>query len=214
MAGARKGQIIVDASTVPPWESKAMAERLSKHEIVWLDAPVSGSQAQAREGNIVFMVGGERSVFEKIKPILDRIGKKTVYVGKNGSGAMLKLLVNHTLFLNQAAAIEGLVLGLKADIDPDVMLDVLTSGAAASQLIATRGKDMLDGNFEPKGPVTVAVKDLGLSLEAARQLGVVLPLGALYYQFLLKAHYNGWDKNDSTIVMKIYEQLAGIAKNS
>jgi 3-hydroxyisobutyrate dehydrogenase-like beta-hydroxyacid dehydrogenase len=210
LAGARKGQIVIDTSTSPPWESKAMGEKLARKGIEWMDVPISGSSAQARVGNMVFMAGGKRSIFERIKPILDRIGKKTVYVGKNGDGAMLKLVVNHILYLNEAAAIEGLVLGLKAGLDPEIMFDVITSGAASSDLIMARGKDMLAGNFEPKGPVILAVKDLGLSLESAKQLGVVLPVGGLYQQLLLKAQYNGWNRNDATIVMKIYEQLAGI----
>jgi 3-hydroxyisobutyrate dehydrogenase-like beta-hydroxyacid dehydrogenase len=208
MEGTRKGQIVADTSTSPPWESKALGERLAKKGIEWMDVPISGSSAQARVGNMVFMVGGKRVIFEKIKPVLDRIGKKTVYAGKSGSGATLKLVINHTLYLNQAAAIEGLVLGLKAGLDPDVLFDVITSGAASSDLLLARGKDMLHSNFSPKGPVILANKDLALSLETAKRLGVVLPVGALYQQLLLKAHYNGWDREDATVVMKIYQQLA------
>lgn len=215
--GAQKGLIVVDTSTSPPWESKALGERLEKKGIDWMDIPISGSSAQARVGNMVFMAGGKRAVFERIKSVLDRIGKKTVYAGKSGAGATLKLVVNHTLYLNQAAAIEGLVLGLKAGLNPDVLFEVITSGAAASDLLIARGKDMLNGNFSPKGPVVLANKDLDLSLETARKLGVVLPVGALYQQLLLKAHYNGWDREDATVVMKIYQQLAekpGITKKS
>ena len=210
LEGAQQDQIIVDTSTVPPWETKAMAKKLVKKGIDWMDVPISGAANQARVGNMVFMAGGEKSVFKKVKPVLDKVGKKTVYVGKNGDAAMLKLVVNQTLFLNQASAIEGLVLGLKAGLDPNVMLDVLTSGAAGSDLIAARGRDMLTGNFEPKGPVWLAVKDLGLALESAKRFGVVLPMAGLYQQLLLNAHYSGWDQRDATVVMKIYEQLAGI----
>ena len=209
LEGARRGQIVVDTSTSPPWESKVLGARLARKGIEWMDIPISGSSAQARVGNMVFMAGGKRAVFEKVRPVLDRIGKKTVYAGKSGSGATLKLAVNHTLFLNQAAAIEGLVLGLKAGLNPDVLLEVITSGAASSDLLLARGKDMLRGDFSPKGPVGLAVKDVALSLETAKQLGVVLPVGALYQQFLLKAHYNGWDREDATAVMKIYQQMAG-----
>jgi len=207
--GAQRGQTVLDTSTSPPWESRALGERLAQKGIEWMDVPISGSSAQARVGNMVFMVGGKRSLFEKIKPVLDRIGKKTVYVGKMGDGATMKLVINHTLFLNQAAAIEGLILGLKAGLNPDVLLDVITSGAASSDLLIARGRDMLNGNFSPKGPVSLANKDLALSLETAKRLGVVLPVGALYQQLLLKAHYNGWDREDATVVMRIYEQLAG-----
>jgi 3-hydroxyisobutyrate dehydrogenase-like beta-hydroxyacid dehydrogenase len=208
MEGTRKGQIVADTSTSPPWESKALAERLAKKGIEWMDVPISGSSAQARVRNMVFMAGGERAVFQKIKPVFDRIGKKTVYAGKSGDGATLKLVINHTLYLNQAAAIEGLVLGLKAGLHPDVLFDVITSGAASSDLLLARGKDMLNNNFSPKGPVILANKDLALSLETAKRLGVVLPVGALYQQLLLKAHYNGWDREDATVVMRIYQQLA------
>ena len=206
--GMQKGQIVADTSTSPPWESKALGARLAKKGIDWMDIPISGSSAQARVGNMVFMAGGKRTVFEKVKPVLERIGKKTVYAGKSGAGATLKLVVNHTLYLNQAAAIEGLVLGLKAGLDPDILYEVITSGAAASDLLIARGKDMIRGNFSPKGPVVLANKDLDLSLETARRLGAVLPVGALYQQLLLKAHYNGWDREDATAVMKIYQQLA------
>ncbi len=206
--GARKRQIVIDTSTSPPWESRALGKRLAQRGLDFLDVPISGSSAQARVGNMVFMAGGKKSVFEKIKPVLDRIGKKTVYAGKNGAGARMKLVINHTLYLNQAAAIEGLVLGLKAGLNPGVLFDVITSGAASSDLLMARGKDMLKGNFSPKGPVILANKDLALSLEMAKQMGVVLPVGALYQQLLLKAHYNGWDLEDATAVMKIYYQLA------
>jgi len=207
---AQKGQIVIDTSTSPPWESRAMAEKLAKKGIEWLDVPISGSSAQARVGNMVFMAAGKRTVFERIKPVLDRVGKKTTYIGKHGDGATLKLVVNHILYLTQAATIEGLVLGLKSGLDPIIMFDVITSGAASSDLMVSRGRDMLAGNFEPKGPAVLAIKDLGLSLETGKQLGVVLPVGGLYYQLLLQARYNGWDLKDATVVMRLYKQLAGM----
>jgi 3-hydroxyisobutyrate dehydrogenase-like beta-hydroxyacid dehydrogenase len=210
-AGGREGQIVVDTGTSPPWESRALGERLAMKGLEWMDITISGSSAQARVGNMVFMAGGKKSVFEKIKPVFDSIGKKTLYVGKSGDGAMLKLVVNHILYLNEAAAIEGMVLGLQAGLDPKVMFDAISSGAASSDLIMARGKDMLAGNFSPKGPVILANKDLALSLETAKRLEVVLPVAAVYQQLLLKAHYNGWDREDATIVMKIYQQLAGKA---
>ena len=210
----RKGQIVVDTSTVPPGETKAMADRLAMHGIDWMDVPISGAANQAREGNMVFMAGGKKATFNKIKPVLDQVGKKTVYVGKNGDGVRLKLVVNQTLFLNQAAAVEGLTVGLKAGLDPEVMLDVLTSGAAGSDLLAARGRDMLQGNFKAKGALWITIKDLGLALESARQLGVVLPMAGLYQQLLLSAQYSGWNHLDATVVMKTYQQMtaSGCAK--
>jgi 2-hydroxy-3-oxopropionate reductase len=203
LANARKGQIILDTSTVEPWESKAMAERLAPKGIEWLDVPISGAASQVRVGDMVFMVGGKKEIFDQIKPILDKIGKKTVYVGKNGDAAMLKLVVNCVLFLNMAAAIEGLSLGLKAGLDPDIMLDALISGAAGSNLLEVRGKDMVKGDFTPKGKL--GFKDARLMLDSAERLQVMLPVLGLYKQLMLKAHYEGWGDLDGTVVMKLYE---------
>lgn len=204
-----KGQIVVDTSTVPPDKTKSMAAKLAGRGIEWMDVPISGAANQARVGNMVFMAGGKKSTFNRIKPILDKIGKKTVYVGKNGEAAQLKLVVNQTLFLNQAAAVEGLTLGLKAGLNPEVMLDVLTSGAAGSDLLEARGKDMVKGDFKPKGALWITIKDLGMALESAKKLGVTLPVAGLYQQLLLSAQYAGWNDSDATVVMRIYEQLAG-----
>jgi 3-hydroxyisobutyrate dehydrogenase-like beta-hydroxyacid dehydrogenase len=242
LEGAHEGQIIIDCSTVPPHKTKAMAEKLTPKGIHWMDVPISGAATQAREGNMVFMAGGKKEIFDQVKPVLDKVGKKTVYVGKHGDAAMLKLTVNLVLFLNQAAAVktvyvgkhgdaamlkltvnlvlflnqaaavEGLSLGLKAGLDPAVLYDVLVSGAAGSDLIKTRGKDMLAGNFSPRGALWIGVKDLGLALEAAKTIGVACPMAGLYEQMLLSAHHRGWDDQDATVVMRIYEGLAGIER--
>ena len=205
----RKGQIIADMSTVAPWETASMAKRLSRMGVHWMDVPVSGSAAEAREGDLVLMAGGPRSVFKKIKPVLDKVGRKTVHVGKNGQGSMLKLIVNHTLFINQAAAVEGLTLARKSGIDPDLVYDVMISGAARSSLIVQRGQDMLRHDFKGKGALAIAAKDIGLCLENARRLGAAAPMAALYQQFLLSALRRGWEDRDATSVMRIFEELAG-----
>ena len=206
--GAKKGQIIIDMSTSPPWESRGLGERLAKRGLHWMDIPISGSSVQAGVGNILFMAGGGKSIFNRVKPVLDRIGKKTVYVGPSGHGATLKVAINHTLHINHAAAIEGMVLGLKAGLDPDILYEVMSSGGASSDQLATRGREMVMGKFPLRSSIAVANKDTGLSLEMGNRLGVPLPVGALYKQFLLNAHYKGWDQEDATIVMKIYEELA------
>ena len=162
---------------------------------------------------MVFMVGGKRSVFERIKPVLDKVGKKTVYVGKNGTGATLKLVVNQTLFLNQASAVEGFTHGLKAGVNPEAMYEVLASGAAGSDVIAARGRDMLGGQ-EAQGNIRLTLKDLGLALENGRRLGVMLPMAALYHQFILQAFYRGWIRRADTAVMRVYRDLSGIQKKS
>ncbi len=209
---ARRGQIIADTSTSPPWESRALGQRLSKLGIEWMDIPISGSSVQARVGNMLFMVGGKKSLFEKVKPVLDSIGKKTVYAGGMGDAATLKVVVNHTLNLNQAAAIEGMVLGLKAGLNPDLMYEVMSSGGASSDQLVSRGKAMLAGDFTTRSTVSITKKDTTLGLEMGKRLGVVLPIAAVYLQFLQNAENRGWDQKDATIVMKIYEELANFTR--
>lgn len=209
---AKKGQIIIDTSTVPPWETRDMAKRLAKKGIEWMDVPVCGSSAKAKKGDMIFMAGGKKSTYNRIKPVLEKISKKTIYAGKHGHAAMLKLVHNQILYLNQIAAIEGFSVGLKAGLDPDVMMDLLESADASSDIIKARGRDMLCGDFSPKGPVWVAIKDIETILENAKRLGVVAPVAGLYHQLLLQARYNDWESSDATVVLKIYENLAGIRK--
>ena len=209
---ARRGQIIADTSTSPPWESRALGQRLSRRGIEWMDIPISGSSVQARVGNMLFMVGGKKSLFKKVKPVLDSIGKKTVYAGRMGDAATLKVVINHTLNLNQAAAIEGMVLGLKAGLAPDLLYEVMSSGGAASDQLISRGKAMLAGDFTTRSTVSITKKDTALGLEMGKKLGVVLPIAAVYLQFLQNAQNRGWDQKDATIVMKIYEELANFTR--
>ena len=192
----------------------AMAQKLAKKGVHWMDVPVSGAANQARLGNMVFMVGGKKTVFNKVKPVLDQVGKKTVHAGKNGDAAMLKLVVNLVLFLNQAAAIEGMTMALKAGLDTDVLWDTLVSGAAGSDVINARGQDMLAGDFKAKGALWIGIKDLDLALDAGKELGVMLPVGGLYRQFMLHAFQRGWGQEDCTVVLRIYEELAGIKRKA
>ena len=104
------------------------------------------------------------------------------------------------------------MLALKAGLDPQVTIEVLTSGAAASDLIAARGKDMLEGNFKVKGPLRLGVKDIRLMLESAKQMGVMLPMLSLLEHFILQGVYNGWGESDGTVIMRIWEQMAGIQR--
>ena len=212
LESAGKGQIVVDTTTVPPSETQAMARRMTKRGIDWMDVPVLSAPKQVMEKRTVFLVGGKKSAFKKIKPVLDKIGMRTVHVGKNGDGAKLKLVHNLILFINEAAAIEGFTLGLKAGLDPRVMHEVIQQGPAASDLIERRGKDMLVGDFKVKGSLTIGVKDVGLALDSAKDLKVVLPIAGLYHQYLLNAQYRGWDEEDATVVMRLYEEMSNLKR--
>ncbi len=210
--GAEKGAVIADMSTVPPKFAASMAEKAGERGFSWLDTPVSGVGKQAAVKDLVVMSAGPKDAYDLAKPVFDAIGKKTIYVSeKNGLAAQLKLVVNLVLFINMAGAAEGLTLGLKAGIPADVMLDTLCSGAAGSNVLDVRGKDMLADNFPPSGPIWIVLKDLACAIESAKDLDVPVPLGGLLEHFYMMQRSKGRQDEDGSSIFRIYKELANIS---
>lgn len=210
--GAEKGTVIADMSTVPPKFAVSMAEKAGERGLSWLDTPVSGVGKQAAVKDLVVMSAGPKGAFDLAKPAFDAIGKKTIYVSeKNGLAAQLKLVVNLVLFINMAGAAEGLTLGLKAGIPADVMLDTLCSGAAGSNVLDVRGKDMLADNFPPSGPIWIVLKDLACAIDSAKDLDVPVPLGGLLEHFYMMQRSKGRQDEDGSSIFRIYKELANIS---
>lgn len=210
--GAEKGAVIADMSTVPPKFSISMAEKAEGRGLSWLDTPVSGVGKQAAVKDLVVMSAGPKKAFDLAKPAFDAIGKKTVYVSeKNGLAAQLKLVVNLVLFINMAGAAEGLTLGLKAGIPADVMLETLCSGAAGSNVLDVRGKDMLADNFPPSGPIWIVLKDLACAIESAKDLDVPVPLGGLLEHMYMAQRSKGRQNEDGSSIFRIYKELANVS---
>jgi len=210
--GAAKGTVVADMSTVPPKFARSMSEEAKARGLVWLDCPVSGVGKQAAVKDLVVMSSGPKKAFETAKPAFDAIGKKTVYVGEdNGLAAQLKLVVNLVLFINMAGAAEGLTLGLKAGIPADVMLETLCSGAAGSNVLEVRGKDMLAGHFPPSGPIWIVLKDLACAIDSAKDLKVPVPLGGLLEHLYMVQKSKGRENEDGSSIFRIYQELANMA---
>ena len=173
---------------------------------------MSGVGKQAAVKDLVVMSAGPKNAFDLAKPAFDAIGKKTIYVSeKNGLAAQLKLVVNLVLFINMAGAAEGLTLGLKAGIPSDVMLDTLCSGAAGSNVLDVRGKDMLAEHFPPSGPIWIVLKDLACAIESAKDLDVPVPLGGLLEHFYMAQRSKGRQDEDGSSIFRIYKELANIS---
>jgi 3-hydroxyisobutyrate dehydrogenase-like beta-hydroxyacid dehydrogenase len=208
-SGCGEGTIIADMSTVPPKFSEDMSKIAEEKGFTWLDCPVSGVGKQAAVKDLVVMVAGPRNSFDKAKPAFDAIGKKTVYVSeKNGHAAQLKLVVNLVLFVTMAGAAEGLTLGLKSGLDPDIMLDVLCSGAAGSNVLEVRGKDMLSNHFPPSGPINIVLKDLECAIQSAKDQDVPVPLAGLLEQIYLSQRSKGRGNEDGSSIFRIFQELA------
>ncbi len=209
--GTGSGAVIADMSTVPPSFSRSLAQSVEERGLSFLDTPVSGAGKQAQVKDLVVMSSGPKAAFKKAKVAFDAIGKKTVYVGEeNGLAAQLKLVVNLVLFVNMAGAAEGLTLGLKAGISPDIMLDTLCSGAAGSNVIEVRGKDMLADNYPPSGPIWIVLKDLDCAIASADDMDVPVPLAGLVRNFYMAQKSKGRENEDGSSVFRIFKELANI----
>ena len=170
-AGGRPGLVIVDASTVSPSRSRAIGEELAKRGIHFLGAPCTGSKPGAEKGTLTFMVGGDKEVFERVRPYFEPMGKQLYYCGGPGQGLAAKLAQNLILSNLLQAFNEGMVLSTKAGVDPVLMLEILNNSAARSGLIAFKAPYVFDRNFETNFSVKWMHKDIELMLEAARTSG-------------------------------------------
>jgi 3-hydroxyisobutyrate dehydrogenase-like beta-hydroxyacid dehydrogenase len=208
--GARPGAVVADASTIGPSASRKIGEALAKKRIDFLDAPCTGSKPGAESGNLTFMIGGDKAVFEKVKPYFEPMGKRLYYCGGPGMGLHAKLTQNLVLCNILQAFNEGIVLSTKAGIDPQLMLDILTNSAAKSGLIEFKAPYVFDRNFAPNFSVKWMHKDIGLMLESGRELEVPLPLTSLTWQMFQAAISTGHADEDICSTIKTLESWAGV----
>jgi 3-hydroxyisobutyrate dehydrogenase-like beta-hydroxyacid dehydrogenase len=209
-AGAAPGSIIVDTSTIAPSASVAIAEKLAAKEIDFLGAPVTGSKPGAEGGTLTFMVGGDKAVYEKVKPYIEAMGTQFYYCGGQGAGLHAKLTQNLILSNLLQAFNEGMVLCAKAGIDPELMLDILNNSAARSGLVAFKAPYVFARNFETNFSIKWMHKDVGLMLRSGDEQGVPLPLTGLTHQLLKAAIAKGYGEEDICASIKVLEGFAGV----
>ena len=210
MEGAKKGSVIVDTSTVSPTSSVAMTTLLKKKGIDFLGAPCTGSRPGAEGGNLTFMVGGSKKVFEANKANFEAMGKRLYYCGGPGMGLHAKLTQNLILSNLLQAFNEGLVLSTKAGVSPELMLDILDNSAAKSGLIAFKAPYVFRRDFSTNFSVKWMHKDIGLMLESAEELGVPLPLTSLTQQMFRAAIAQGHGEEDICSTVKVLESIVGV----
>lgn len=208
--GARAGSVVVDASTVSPKASRRIAQRLAAKGVHFLDAPCTGSKPGAENGTLTFMVGGERSVFERVRPYFEPMGKQLYYCGGPGMGLHAKLTQNLILCNILQAFNEGMVLAVKAGVDPELMLEILNNSAARSGLIAFKAPFVFRRDFSTNFSTKWMHKDIGLMLESAEELRVPLPLTAVTQQMFRAALSKGLAEDDMCSTIKVLEEITGV----
>jgi 3-hydroxyisobutyrate dehydrogenase/2-hydroxy-3-oxopropionate reductase len=207
MDAAKPGTVIVDASTVASAYSKSASARCKAKGVDFLDAPCTGSKPGAENGTLTFMIGGDKEVFEKVKPLLEPMGKRLYYCGGPGLGMHAKLTQNLILSNLLQAFNEGLVLATKAGVDPTLMLDILDNSAAKSGLISFKAPYVFRRDFTTNFSVKWMHKDIGLMLDSGRELGVPLPLTSLTHQMFQAAIATGHGDEDICSTIQVLESL-------
>lgn len=208
--GARRGTIVADASTIAPTVSREIGQALAAKGVEFLDAPCTGSKPGAEGGTLTFMIGGDHAVFERIRPYLEAMGKLFYYCGGPGMGLHAKLSQNLILSNLLQGFNEGMVLAVKAGVDPDLMLDILNNSAAKSGLVSAKAPLVLRRAFDAAFSVKWMHKDIGLMLDSANELGVPVPLTALTGQMFQAAIAKGHGDEDICATIKVLEELTGV----
>ncbi|MEM2876338.1 MAG: 2-hydroxy-3-oxopropionate reductase [Candidatus Bathyarchaeia archaeon] len=206
---ARPGLIVIDMSTISPSVTRKIAEKLREKGVEMLDAPVSGGEVGAKQGTLSIMVGGSEDVLKECLPILEVLGKRITYMGANGMGQMTKLCNQVICALNIQAVCEGLMLGAKAGLDLEKLLNVVTAGAAGSWMLSNLGPKMIKRDFEPGFKIVHQQKDLRLALTQASELNLPLPGTALVNQMLRAVEAAGMGEKGTSAAIVAMEMISG-----
>jgi len=204
--GARK--IVVDMSSISPIATKNFAQRINALGADYIDAPVSGGEVGAKAASLTIMCGGEQAVFEKVRPLFEKMGKNITLVGGNGDGQTTKVANQIIVALTIAAVGEALLFASKAGADPAKVRQALMGGFASSRILEVHGERMIKRTFAPGFRIRLHQKDLGLALQGARELGLALPQTAGAAQLMQACAANGWDQLDHSALVKALEQMA------
>lgn len=204
----RPGGLLIDMSTISPATAVEVHAALGSRGVGALDAPVSGGDKGAIAGTLSIMVGGSESDYERAKPLFEAMGKTIVHVGGPGAGQTVKACNQVVVALNYAAVSEALVLGSKAGVDPNKIIEVLSGGLAASRVLEMRGPTMVAHHFAPGFRVNLHRKDLGIALATGKEHGVPLPATALVSQLFDALAAVGRGDLDHSSLITVLEDLA------
>jgi 2-hydroxy-3-oxopropionate reductase len=208
--GARaERKVIVDMSSISPLATKAFAQKINALGADYIDAPVSGGEVGAKAASLTIMCGGSADAFDRVRPLLDKLGNNITLVGGNGDGQTTKVANQIIVALNIAAVSEALVFAAKAGADPAKVRQALMGGFASSRILEVHGERMIKRTFNPGFRIRLHQKDLGLALQGARELGVALPQTAGAAQLMQVCAANGMGELDHSAIVRAVEIMSG-----
>jgi len=208
--GWKKGDVYIDMSTNSPLTIRRIAKDARAKGVTVMDAPVSGGTKGAELGTLTIMVGGDPTALEKVRKVLESMGKKIFHVGDVGCGNVAKLVNNMIGLACGSITAEGFVLGVKAGIDPNVLYEIIKVSTGNSWTLQQYPDTVFKGNFEPGFKVSLAYKDIGLALALGDECGVPLPVGKAVAKDLEDAMTAGLaDKGVDSVIINL-EKTTGV----
>lgn len=209
-AHARPGTLVIDFSSIRPDITVQLAEQAAQNGLRIIDAPVSGGELGAKNATLSIMVGGSATDFDTARPILETVGKTIVHVGSNGAGQTVKAANQLIVAGNIELLAEALTFLQAYDVDTDAAVAVLGGGLAGSAVLDQKAPKMLSRNFDPGFRIALHHKDLGILTAAAREAGVVTPLGSLVAQLMASSLANGDGGLDHSALLLGVQRLSGM----
>jgi 3-hydroxyisobutyrate dehydrogenase len=208
--GAPAGAVVIDMSTVSPSATRRIGAELAKKGIRMLDAPVSGGSEGAQKGTLSIMIGGEAADVEKAMPVLSAMGKNITHVGPAGAGQLTKAINQIIISGTYLSVAEGLSLGLKAGLDMPKVVKAMTGGAADSWVLSYRSGNVIKNEYPLGFRVRLHRKDLGIALEAAKEMGVFLPCSSLVAQIENGLVAQGFGDEDVSAMARVIRKSSGL----
>ncbi len=208
-ANARKGSLVIDFSSIRPDVSARLAAQGAEHGLRVLDAPVSGGEQGAIDAALSIMVGGAAEDFAAAEPVLEAVAKTIVHVGPAGSGQTVKA-ANQLIVAGTLELVSEAIVFLEAyGVDTEAAVKVLAGGLAGSAILQRKAPAMLARDFTPGFRIALHHKDMGIVTSAAREAGVVIPLGAVVAQLIAALNAQGDGGLDHSALLKLVSQLSG-----
>lgn len=208
--GVRSGSLVIDCSTISPKASVRFAERLAALGVSFVDAPVSGGSEGAQKGTLTIMCGGSESDVERARPVLAAIGTTITRMGPVGAGQATKAVNQVILAGTYLGVAEGIVLAIKAGLDPETVVEALAGGAAGSWVLQNRSGRMIADDYPLGFRIALHRKDLAIALQLAREVGAALPVAGMAEQIENGLIAKGHGDDDNSALARAIREWSGL----